>query len=353
MKKILVDFSHVDKFCGFGEIGRNYAAKLAGREHGDIRFIYLVPESWRGRFGDGVDYVSLENFETDIRTAGNDIALWHYTDQMIRYSKHCVTPGAKKLMTIHDLNFLHEKTWPHTWRHKFELSRFLKTIDAIAVISHFTKAEVERAFNVKDKQPTVIYNGVADLELLPEKRPDFVADDNELFFFTVGEIRPKKNFHSLVPMMELLPEYKLYICGNDRWSYADSIRKAIKPSDEGRIRVVGKISEENKRWLYRHCAAFMFPCLLEGFGLPVLEAMRYKTKVFTSRHTCLPEICGPHASYWDDFSPEHMAEVVRDGMARYSRQSKEAEDAYEYSKSFSYDRYVDRYLDLYRRILAE
>ena len=116
--------------------------------------------------------------------------------------------------------------------------------------------------------------------------------------------------------------------------------------------LTGKISNEEKRWLYSHCAAFLFPSRLEGFGIPVLEAMRYHCKVFSSRMTSLPEVCGEHASYWDDFTPEEMAKVVQEGLQSWQKDGREAQLAARHSQQFNYERYTDQYLSLYRKLLG-
>ena len=126
----------------------------------------------------------------------------------------------------------------------------------------------------------------------------------------------------------------------------------IAPADRDRILLTGKISDDEKRWLYAHAEALLFPSRLEGFGIPVLEAMRFGTKVFSSRYSCLPEICSVHASYWDSYEPEAMARVVREGLAGWSRQGAAAEAAKAYSQSFNYDRYTREYVALYRRLLG-
>ena len=116
--------------------------------------------------------------------------------------------------------------------------------------------------------------------------------------------------------------------------------------------MTGKISNEEKRWLYAHCEAFLFPSTLEGFGIPVLEAMRYGARVVSSRCTCLPEVCGSHAAYWDCFDPQHMAQVVKSAISGWDSKGRMALMAADYSKSFNYDRYTKEYVALYRKLLS-
>jgi glycosyltransferase involved in cell wall biosynthesis len=112
------------------------------------------------------------------------------------------------------------------------------------------------------------------------------------------------------------------------------------------------ISDEEKLWLYAHCDAFLFPSTLEGFGIPVLEAMRFGARVVSSRHTCLPEVCACHAAYWSSSDPEHMAEVVRKAINGWDRQSAQAAAARQHSLQFSYDHYTKQYVQLYCQLLG-
>jgi len=66
------------------------------------------------------------------------------------------------------------------------------------------------------------------------------------------------------------------------------------------------VSEAQKAWLLANCKAFLFPSLLEGFGLPPIEAMYFGKPVVVARRTSLPEVCGDRAVYWDQFEPKRM-----------------------------------------------
>lgn len=115
--------------------------------------------------------------------------------------------------------------------------------------------------------------------------------------------------------------------------------------------ITGEITNEERNWMYAHCEAFLFPSRLEGFGLPVLEAMRYQCKVFSSRHTSLPEICKEHASYFDSFEPKDMADTIKKELSNWDKNGKEAIAAKEYSMEYNYPKYMKQYFDLYKELL--
>lgn len=350
MKTVIVDFSNYDSFCGFGEIVRNFCPRLAKQHLQDVHFVFILPQKHCGEFGNHIDYIATESFRKEALSYKDTADLWHLTDQHSRrwlFGKKSI-----HLLTVHDLNFYYEKRGIHLLKHKLLFPRFVRHSDYVTVISKFVKDDLKRHITGLKNEPQVIYNGINDVEQRNSKRPDFVKSDDEKFFFTIGQIREKKNFHLLVPMMKHFPDYKLYICGDNHFKYYKKIISLIKPEDRKRILVPGVISDEEKNWLYAHAQAFLFPSKFEGFGIPVLEAMRFGTKVFSSRFSSLPEICSSHATYWDSYEPEAMARVVSEGLKGWQRNGKEAFEAKTYSESFNYERYTQEYVALYKKLLC-
>lgn len=350
MKTVVTDFSTYDVISGIGEIARNFCPRLAAMHMPDIHFVFILPERHCGEFGDHIDYIATEHFKQEAKPYKDIADLWHLTDQ---YSRNRLF-GKKsiQLLTVHDLNFLHEKHGIHLWKHKILFPMFVKRSDAVTVISHYVKNDVQEHIRGLKCEPKVIYNGINDIEKNPQQKPSFITNENEKFMFTLGQVRRKKNFHVLVPMMKYLPNFKLYICGEHRWDYYNDIIAQIDDSIRDRIILPGKLTDTEKNWMYAHACAFLFPSMLEGFGIPVLEAMRFGTKVFSSRYSSLPEVCSIHASYWDNYEPEAMAEVVKKGLEGWSRDGQTAQEAAAYSRSFNYERYTKEYVALYRQLLG-
>ena len=204
---------------------------------------------------------------------------------------------------------------------------------------------------IGNKPLDVIYNGIKDTDLELQTKPEFIKSDQK-FFFTIGQTRAKKNFKTLIPMMKFLPEYKLYICGKPYSKHYYELLRIKEEWGTENVIFTGEISNAEKNWMYAHCEAFLFPSLLEGFGLPVLEAMRFNAKVFSSRFTSLPEVCKNHATYFDSYVPEEMAATVKEGIAHWNKDSEEAKAARLYSQSYTYSKYTETYINLYKKMLG-
>ncbi len=349
MKHILVDLSKLGRFSGFAEVNENFGRQLAGMDIPDIHFVYMVPRRFFGHFGDNVSYISLENPIADLKKLGIKIDLWHATDQLFKFRLR--SAGMKQLLTVHDLITIHNKKGIHWLKHFIKFHWRVSHSDYISVISEYVENDIKHCCSLGNRPVTEIVNGVRSLEKDPREKPAFVNGE-EKYFLAVGQVCPRKNYESIVAMMKPFPEYKLYICGVCDSGYARRLKSRIEASEgKGRIVLTGGISDREKNWLYAHCEALLMPSLMEGFGLPVIEAMRFCKPVFCANATSLPEVGDKYAFYWNDFSPEGMAEVVRNGLSSFSRNTDGMAEL-EYSYKYTYEEFTNRYVELYRKILS-
>lgn len=249
----------------------------------------------------------------------------------------------KYLLTIHDLNALKEKTqFKKGEEYKKNLQKKIDRAFKVTFISEFTRQEVLSEFKLDPKNTQVIYNGISltNISEAPKIKPQLP------FFFSVGTVLPKKNFHVLIDLLKIMPDFEMVIAGTTFHSYAQDMKqKIIELGLEGRIHLVGTISEREKLWYYQNAKAFIFPSLLEGFGLPVAEAMSLGLPLFLSDKTSLPEIGGRDACYFKHFEPEYMKKIINDELATFSIEKKN--QLINRSQIFSWKKAADEFLKLY------
>lgn len=341
--KILVDLSILrHPYCGLGQIALSYGRWYAEHPESIARgceVTLLVPREYMGAFGQSVGYLEAKPLYRHLPMLMPDYDLWHSIHQLTPFRPS--SRRTRRLLTIHDVNFVYEKQGAKRQRYLRRLQREVDAADELCFISHFAQEDCARHIDLHGKPQHVIYNGVADLTQGPQSAP--LPSPPSPFFLSIGVVKAKKNLHTLLPMMDLLPDYHLLIAGNDSDPYADSLRRQL--AQHPNVEMLGTVSDDQRRWLYAHCAALLFPSLSEGFGLPAIEAMQWGRPVFCSRCTSLPEIGSTHARYFDDFDPAHMAETVRKGLADFGPQAAEAEK--EYAATFSYESHMRRYWELY------
>ena len=150
--------------------------------------------------------------------------------------------------------------------------------------------------------------------------------------------------------MKHFPDHDLYVCGDDHFAYSKVVREHIEQLPTKNAYLTGKISAEEKVWLYRHCEAFLFPSVGEGFGLPAIEAMQFGKAVFISTATCLPEICGDCAMVWEHLHPDDMAAVVKQRLAGFYADATQMEKVKNHAKEFSYGKHIAAYVKLYKEL---
>lgn len=297
---------------------------------------------------DTVDKMYLRKYHKLFFLNDKKIKLFHFTDQMSRLKPKKVW-GEKKILTIHDINQVHENLSAeklNTYLRK--LGERIYKCERIVTISQFAANDVLSYFPDIAGKISVIHNGADNLVLKPGHRPKFIPQ--KTFLFAIGIVSAKKNFHVL-PALLKGNDHELVIAGIIT-SYADQIKaEAKKHGVVDRVKILGPVSDDDKAWYYKNCEAFVFPSLAEGFGLPVIEAMHFGKPVFVSTRTSLPEIAGDAAYYFDSFEPEAMQKVFNDGLQHFYEQNKAAK-VMEHAVQYNWDTTAQQYLQLYHDVLT-
>ena len=347
MTKVLVNLYTLKNInCGLGQVALNMGKNLSGLPNASD-FTFYVPPRYSGYFGNQVKYISSNIFNKHCSLFSKKYEVMHLIHQM---SGRHAAKSEKLILTIHDLNFIFEKKNERK-RNKYlrKVQKNVDRADVIVYISGFAKKMSEKYLKIPSlKLQKVIYNGVeVDVDKAAD-RPDFLPEGE--FIFTIGEIMAKKNFAVLIDFLKKLTRpYNLIIAGKSSTKYAGDLLVRLKEEGlESRVILPGVISEDDKIYLYRHCKAFVFPSLYEGFGLPVIEAMRFGKPVFISTSTSLPEIGGEFAFYWEHFEPQYMADVFEAKMKLYELNPDYPQKLRKYSNKFLWEENINEYNKLYK-----
>ncbi|QDU88115.1 D-inositol 3-phosphate glycosyltransferase [Pirellulimonas nuda] len=359
MARIVVDLEKLRILeCGLGqfclELGRELVAQRADQDE----LIFLTPPGCEGLVA-GASTMPVRRWQkSDYHqhvgpwlapiVPGPRYDLWHVTNQCSRYGPW--NPRTPVLLTIHDLNFLREKSKHSTGRRLRAMQRRVDRATRLTTISRFVADEVRQHLDLGGKPIEVVYNGAATIGADPGDQPAMPPAGP--FLFSIGNFSDKKNFHTLVPLIRRLPEFSLVLAGINDTEYGGYVRRLADRLGVGdRVQTPGAISEGERQWYYRNCTGFVFPSLTEGFGLPPIEAMSAGKPVFLSTRTSLPEVGGEVAFYWDQFSPRAMAQVVRDGLAAASKPGFEARVRARADR-FCWKRAAGDYLRIYREMIG-
>jgi glycosyltransferase involved in cell wall biosynthesis len=275
--------------------------------------------------------------------------IWHGTYQNSRYVP-LLNRRIKVVLTVHDLNFLYEADRPE-WKKERNLRHVQKLIDradALVFVSEFTQEDLRRHCRLGSKPQYLIHNGSNFLESPALHSTSYRP--RKPFLFSIGVIRPKKNFHTLVPLVKDMG-MELVIAGkNEDPYYHEQIREnASRWGVEDDVHLLGTVTEKEKSWYFNHCRAFALPSLSEGFGLPVVEAMSMGKPLFLSSLTALPEIGGDVGFYFRDFNADHMRRVFAEGMRIFNSNGLRNRIIHR-ATEFSWSRAAEKYWEVYRSL---
>lgn len=309
----------------------------------------FIPDHIRSAFVPSLPSIAQHSLQKFFMPSVSKFQVWHSTYQSSQYLPQR-NKRIKVLLTIHDLNFLHEdKPDQKKERDLKHVQRNIDRSDAIVCISEFTKNDVLNYCNTSGKPVYMIYNGTNGLP-----NPSLEANSYRPavpFLFNIGTIARKKNQHRILPLLQSNPDLELILAGrHEDKDYAHFLKQhACELNVEDRMHLVDEVTEGEKSWYYHNCQAVVMPSLAEGFGLPVTEAMSVGKPVFLSKHTALPEIGKDLAFYFHDLDNMHGDFMA--GMNHYRKAGSQLKEAMKnHSATFNWNDSARKYIEVYRSL---
>jgi glycosyltransferase involved in cell wall biosynthesis len=228
----------------------------------------------------------------------------------------------RTVVTVHDLGYLYfPQAHPRSARLYLDGSTRWSVQVAAHVVadSQATKRDLSRRYGVPLGKITVAYPGCDD-SLHPVREPFAIESVKRLYGITgdyllhIGTLQPRKNLVRLIQAFAIfksqISNLKLVLAGSKGWLYDDILAEVEQLGLESHVLFPGRVIEEDKAALISGAAAFVFPSLYEGFGLPVVEAMQCGTPVICSNTSSLPEVAGDAALLIDPLDVDALAEAM-------------------------------------------
>ena len=219
--------------------------------------------------------------------------------------------------------------------------------------TQFVKQDVVDFAQVDPPKITVTLESSDDL---PTPAQPVATVSGKQYILYVGRPTPHKNLERLIAAFDILKQEHPYLClvlaGKKDRNY-QRIQTTAEQQGIADIIFTDFVSDQQLRWLYEHCQAYIFPSLSEGFGLPGLEAMRHGAPVVSSNATCLPEVHGDAALYFDPLDITDMAAKINQVLTDATLRQKLITDGREHVKSFSWQRMAQQTLQVYAQALSE
>ena len=225
-------------------------------------------------------------------------------------------------LVLHDLAYLHFPNFmnkPEAFFYKKQTPKFLKIAKSVATISEFSKKDIITQFQTEEKKISVVNSAAKDIfQPLSNEEKETTkrkfTDGKEYFLFS-GPIHPSKNPMNLLKAFSVFKQrqksgMKLVLAGRLASKHSSFPEKLKTYKFRNDVIVTGYLEENELVKLMGAAYALVYPSFLEGFGVPVLEAMQCNVPVITSANSAMQEIAEDAALYADPANYEDIADKM-------------------------------------------
>ena len=281
----------------------------------------------------------------------------------------------KMILTIHDL-IKHDSKGPetttrHRWLYTIKRLGYLALTNGIAaraehilVPSNFVKTDVVKRLHVPSERVTVTYEAAAG-----SIKEDVLSDEEKIktlnkyhltqpFIVYTGSVYPHKNLDVLVNAIEKHNQNKevdlelALICS--RSVFWERLSKKINDRNlQDRIKLLGFIADDDVSKLYSLALALVHPSKMEGFGLTGLEAMSVGLPVISSNASCLPEVYGDAALYFNPHDVDDLVSCLETFIKDQELRSGMSTRGYLQARKYSWQQMAKETLSVYKQLLIK
>ena len=278
------------------------------------------------------------------------------------------------IVTVHDMSAILFGERQPGYREELRMRWFRRGLlraDKVISVSDATRRDVQNTLGIPASRIRLIYNApdpmftaqIRGLELDQSYRIMERYQINYPFLLYAGNIRPQKNIPRLVEAFAVLrgelaghPIYsdlRLIIIGDEISKYPSVRHSVMQSRVEQAVRFLGFVPIHTLRIFYKAAAAFVFPSLYEGFGLPPLEAMACGTPVITSNVSSLPEVVGDAAIIVNPENVFDIARGIREALLDDNLRQRCIVNGLRQVRRFSWQRTAQQVLEVYREVAGD
>lgn len=250
--------------------------------------------------------------------------------------------GTPSVVTVHDFTYERFIHGPRRWIHSAQKSRAIRAAQAVICVSEATRDDLLEYVGVgRAQQVYVVHNGVAG-GFRPEDHP---APDRPFVLF-VGQRSGYKNFRLVAEAMTWLPDLELLCVGGGRLNPQEL--RGLPRNTQSRIRHLGFVDDQNLNCLYNQAVCLVYPSSYEGFGIPVIEAMKAGCPVVCIQCKAVIEV-GKAALSVAEPDPIALARKIED-IASSEARAAIVQAGLEVAKSYDWERTYQETLQVYKSV---
>lgn len=255
-----------------------------------------------------------------------------------------VGTGVPVVLAMHDIAYLYETSGlslPYRIYYWQMIGKYVQEARHIIANSHYTMHQTRKLYSLPEKKFTVVGLGIK--EFPDPQKPEFKMP--EKFFLYYGALQPRKNIPNLLKAFDLIcSELNSYllIVGRFAWEYDIIIDQWRKMKCRNRVLFTGTLPDAQIHYLLKRAISLVFPSLMEGFGLPVVEAQKVGCPVITSNISALPEISGKGCLLVDPNDEYNIAKAMLSVATDDVLREKLIKAGIENAKRFSWEKTVEK-----------
>lgn len=213
--------------------------------------------------------------------------------------------------------------------------------DKILTISQSSKSDIIKTYGISGTKISVVYPGVREesvnylsMESLLKK-----FNINKEYILFVGTLQPRKNIKKLIEAFSKIEtNADLVIVGRKGWMYEDILSAPQEMGIENRVKFIHDATDDDLPSFYKYAKFFILPSLYEGFGLPILEAMKNGCPVITSDTSSMPEAGGDASLYIDPNDTEDISKKMKNLLEDDKLREDLIKKGYVQVKKFSWEK---------------
>jgi glycosyltransferase involved in cell wall biosynthesis len=244
--------------------------------------------------------------------------------------QNCISPS---IAVIHDINFEHfpnDLNWTHSIFYRYYFKKYANRANKIITVSNFSKNDIKKQYGIDDKKIDVVYNGVSEYFHSASNQTQLQIKEKYTngkdFFLFIGSLHKRKNIKNLLLSFDQYKknngQSKLLIIGENKWLDKSTKKIHQKMNYTNDVIFLGRLKNSELVDVLGSAKALCFISLFEGFGLPIIEAMKCNVPVITSNTSCMPEIADNAAIIINPHSTEEisnaMMQIEKNPMTRKS-----------------------------------